>query len=118
MLQVGAKSEEERFMRETREQWVFSGSEGGHNERDASSALQHTAAYDASSLSSLPVDAAAIKAIRDKVRENKAAFDVVIADSGVMSDAHMHAGAATAATSASRSLSAPEHSLNTALIQP
>ena len=73
---VGAKSEEERFMRETRQHWLFGADPGAH-----------------------VLDAAAIKTLQSKTAQGS--FDMVLADSGVMSDAHMHAGAATPSTSVS-----------------
>jgi hypothetical protein len=61
-------------MRETKDHWIF----GGDAEIHA-------------------IDAAAIKAIEARAAAN-GNFDLVLADSGVMSDAHMHAGAATPST--------------------
>jgi hypothetical protein len=72
--QQGPKSEEESFIRETKDHWIF----GGDAEIHA-------------------IDAAAIKAIEARAAAN-GNFDLVLADSGVMSDAHMHAGAATPST--------------------
>jgi len=74
--QQGPKSEEERFMRETKDHWIFGGDAEVH-----------------------AIDAAAIKAIEARAAA-QGNFDLVLADSGVMSDAHMHAGAATPSTSA------------------
>jgi hypothetical protein len=76
VAQVGAKTEEERFMRETRQHWLFGADPDVH-----------------------VVDKASIEAIQGKTAQGN--FDMVLADSGVMSDAHMHAGLASSAAVAS-----------------
>ena len=76
-------------MRETRQHWVFGSDPDAHI-----------------------LDSAVIKAIQTKTAQGS--FDVVLADSGVMSDAHMQAGAATPTTSVSRTPRDPAREISEA----